>query len=171
ATKEMKRLKEKNLRRTALQEKTSIVCNYGPIRVQDARIRIARDDYHRQAAQADEERRVQKKESVDEVIYLRRWMKTVRSLLRASIGAVRGAGSSRGLWAKTERQKLLSSNHDMSRRYALIRELRDKFGVTVKGTALITWPPDYDRETVTSAANFISLEGTPGSSQLADIRS
>ncbi|KAH6961832.1 hypothetical protein BKA56DRAFT_700192, partial [Ilyonectria sp. MPI-CAGE-AT-0026] len=157
ATEEMKRLKEKNLHRTALQKKTSIVCNYGPIRVQDARIRIAKDDYHRQAAQADEERRVQRKEAVDEVKYIRRWLRTLRSLLRASLSAVRRVDS-RGLWSKIERQKLLPSNEDMSKQYALIRELRDKLGVTFEGTAMITWPPDYDRMTVTSAVKFVGLE-------------
>ncbi|KAH6954080.1 hypothetical protein BKA56DRAFT_435969, partial [Ilyonectria sp. MPI-CAGE-AT-0026] len=89
ATEEMRRLKEKNLRRTALQKRTSVVCNYGPIRVHDARIRIAKDDYNRQAAKADEERRVQRKETVDEVKYIRRWLRTVRSLLRASLNALR----------------------------------------------------------------------------------
>ncbi|KAJ3453677.1 hypothetical protein MRS44_017924 [Fusarium solani] len=69
STQEMKRLKEKNLRRRALQEGTSIVSNYGPIRVSDARLRIAKDDYHRRAAQAEEERRYRKKEAIDEVKY------------------------------------------------------------------------------------------------------
>jgi hypothetical protein len=72
ATQEMKRLKEKNIHRRALQEGTSIVSNYGPIRVRDARLHIAKDDYHRRAAQAKEDRHFRKKESLDEVKYIHR---------------------------------------------------------------------------------------------------
>lgn len=68
----MKHLKEKNLRRWALQEGTSIVSNYSPIRISDARLRIAKDDYHQRAAQAEEERRYRKKEAIDEVQYIYR---------------------------------------------------------------------------------------------------
>ncbi|KAM5350854.1 hypothetical protein ACJZ2D_017189 [Fusarium nematophilum] len=158
ATQEMKRLKEKNIHRRALQEGTFIVSNYGPIRVRDARLRIAKDDYHRRAAQAEEDRRFRKKESLDEVKYIHRWMKDVRSLLRPSLNDARGVEARRGWWVKGARQKLLSSNEDMGKRYALIREFQEELGVSVERATGITWPPEYDREIVTSAVKFLGLE-------------
>ncbi|KAM0080686.1 hypothetical protein ACKRZS_007155 [Fusarium odoratissimum] len=133
ATQEMKRLKEKNIHRRVLQEGTSIVSNYGPIRVRDARLRIAKDDYHRRAAQAEEGRHFRKNGSLDEVKYIHRWMKDVRSLLWPSLNDARGVEARRGWWVKGARQKLLSSNEDMGKRYALIREFQEELGVSVKG--------------------------------------
>ena len=158
STQEMKRLKAKNIHRQTLQEGTSIVSNYGPIRVHDARMRIAKDDYHRRAAQAEEERRFRKKEGIDEVKYIHRWMREVRIIIRASLNESRGDAARKGWWAKSSRQKLLSSNEDMSKRYALIREFQEAAGVTEGRHSGITWPPDYGKETITSAVKFLALE-------------
>jgi 8-oxo-dGTP pyrophosphatase MutT (NUDIX family) len=59
---------------------------------------------------------------------------------------------------KGARQKLLSSNEDMGKRYALIREFQEELGVSVERVTGITWPPEYDREIVTSAVKFLGLE-------------
>ena len=158
STQEMKRLKEKNLRRRALQEGTSIVSNYGPIRVSDARLRIAKDDYHRRAAQAEEERRYRKKEAIDEVKYIHRWMKDVRNIVRASFNEASGVDARRGWWVKAARRQLLSSNEDMSNRYALIREFSQELQAPLERLTGITWPPEYDAETVASAVKFLTLE-------------
>jgi hypothetical protein len=53
----MKRLKEKKIRRRALQEGTSIVSSYGPVCIHEARLRIAKDDYPRRTAHNEENRR------------------------------------------------------------------------------------------------------------------
>jgi hypothetical protein len=160
ATQEMKCLKENNLRlqAQALQKKTSVVWNYGPIRVHDGRLRTARDEYHRQAAQADEAQWIRKKQSINEVKYIHRWMRAVRSLLRASLNTVKGVEVRGGSWMKKACQKLLSSNDDMSKRYSVIRELHEKLEVTLEGKATISWPPSYDKGTVASAVEFLRLE-------------
>lgn len=158
STEEMKRLKEKNLRRRALQQGTQIVSNYGPIRVSDARLRVAKDEYHRRAAQAEEYRRYRKKEATDEVKYIYRWIKDVRSIVRVSVNNISGVEARRGLWAKAARRELLSSNEDMSKRYAIQREFRESFALSLERITGITWPPDYDEETVTSAVKFVALE-------------
>lgn len=72
ATQEVRRPTEKNLRRRARYEGTSIVLNYWPIRVSDARLHIARDDHNRVSQQKEEERRVRKKAVKDEMIHVQR---------------------------------------------------------------------------------------------------
>ncbi|KAG7000270.1 hypothetical protein FocnCong_v012429 [Fusarium oxysporum f. sp. conglutinans] len=62
ATQEMRRLKEKNLRRSAWDQGTTILANYGPITIYDARLRVAKDQHNRLAGQAAEEARVHTKE-------------------------------------------------------------------------------------------------------------
>ncbi|KAH7463447.1 hypothetical protein FOMA001_g18174 [Fusarium oxysporum f. sp. matthiolae] len=85
ATQEMHRLKEKALRRARLEEGTSGICKYGPIRVSDAKLRVARDEYNRQAAQEEKERRLLKRDVTDEVVYIRKWFKEVRACVRRSV--------------------------------------------------------------------------------------
>ncbi|RYC79285.1 hypothetical protein BFJ63_vAg17832 [Fusarium oxysporum f. sp. narcissi] len=70
ATNEMKRLKEKNLRRCIRKEGTSVIANYGPIRISDARLRVAKDEHNRRAAQKVEEERVRNKEVKIEADYI-----------------------------------------------------------------------------------------------------
>jgi hypothetical protein len=70
ATQEMHCLKEKALRRARLEEGTSVICKYGPIRVSDARLRVARDEYNRQAAQEEEEHRLLKRAQLEIQVYL-----------------------------------------------------------------------------------------------------
>lgn len=85
---EMHRLKEKALRRERLQEGTSIICKYGTIRVSDARLRVARDEYNRRASQEEEKRRLLKRDAHDEVRYVKRWLWAVSSRVRTSVKAV-----------------------------------------------------------------------------------
>ncbi|KAG7402744.1 hypothetical protein Forpe1208_v017043 [Fusarium oxysporum f. sp. rapae] len=74
ATQEMRRLKEKSLRRSERDEGTIIIANYGPITVYDARLRVAKDQHNRRANQDAELRRYYAKEVRDEAVYLRRWL-------------------------------------------------------------------------------------------------
>ncbi|XP_044714580.1 tc5 transposase DNA-binding domain-containing protein [Hirsutella rhossiliensis] len=74
ATAEMTKIKEKQAKRSSLQQQTTIVARYGPLSVGDARIRVARDEYNRQAAQEEEAQRVRNKEVRDEAGYIRRWL-------------------------------------------------------------------------------------------------
>ncbi|RYC79089.1 hypothetical protein BFJ63_vAg18033 [Fusarium oxysporum f. sp. narcissi] len=85
ATQEMRRLKEKSLRRSERDEGTIIIANYGPITVYDARLRVAKDQHNRRANQDAELRRYYAKEVRDEAVYLRRWLFSVRKLLRSSL--------------------------------------------------------------------------------------
>uniref|UniRef100_A0A0D2XRF9 Uncharacterized protein n=1 Tax=Fusarium oxysporum (strain Fo5176) TaxID=660025 RepID=A0A0D2XRF9_FUSOF len=73
-TQEMRRLKEKSLRRSERDEGTIIIANYGPITVYDARLRVAKDQHNRRANQDAELRRYYAKEVRDEAVYLRRWL-------------------------------------------------------------------------------------------------
>ncbi|KAF4447314.1 hypothetical protein F53441_9138 [Fusarium austroafricanum] len=67
ATQEMRRLKEKNLKRSARDQGTTILANYGPITIYDARLRVAKDQHNRLAGQAAEEACLHTKEVRDEV--------------------------------------------------------------------------------------------------------
>lgn len=85
----MKRLKEKNLRRQVRKEGAAVIANYGLIRVSDARLRVAKDEHNRRAAQKLEEERVRKKEVRIEADFIRRWLQEVRKVVRASVTAIR----------------------------------------------------------------------------------
>ncbi|XP_044718826.1 DDE superfamily endonuclease domain-containing protein [Hirsutella rhossiliensis] len=99
ATAEMTKIKEKQAKRSSLQQQTTIVARYGPLSVGDARIRVARDEYNRQAAQEEEAQRVRNKEVRDEAGYIRRWLRKVRFNVRISITEAK-IRDIRGLWAR-----------------------------------------------------------------------
>lgn len=91
ATQEMRRLKEKNLRRSAQDQGTTILANYRLITIYDARLRVAKDQHNRLAGQAAEEARMHTKEVRVKVGYLQRWIAAVRKMLRASLKDLRVA--------------------------------------------------------------------------------
>ena len=141
ATQEMHSLKEKALRQARLEEGTSIVCKYGPIHVSNARLCVVRDEYNRQAAQEEEKRRLVKRDAQDEVVYIRRWFKEIRALIRRSVRDVKikeifsfKKKHSRPLlqfknqadwWCKADYRVYLDSAVMLSQRYALYRELQE----------------------------------------------
>ncbi|KAG7408077.1 hypothetical protein Forpi1262_v018048 [Fusarium oxysporum f. sp. raphani] len=141
ATQEMRLLKEKNLRRSARDQGTTIIANYGPITVYDARLRVAKDQHNRLAGQAAEESRLHNKEVKDEVIYLRRWIAAVRKQLRISLKLLRVADlhssqpsysqkkklfTAGDFYIKSQHQEFLKSTALLGLRYRLHRELDDK---------------------------------------------
>ena len=179
ATAEMRRLKEKNLLRYSNQARTSIVGKYGPLRVGDARIRIAKDEYNRRAAQEDEERRLQKKYIQDEVLFLRRWLRNVRAKTRTSITLLKLSDiytKRNTVWreylnwpyegriTKATYRALLDSNEWLSQRYHLHRQLRLYTDSRPKVMLLeweeppMMWPEDYDEENITNAMQFVILD-------------
>lgn len=138
ATQAMRMMKEKNLRRRVRDERTSVIANYGPIRVHDARLRVAKDDHNRLANQQAEEKRIHRKEVENEVIYMKRWLSSVRRILRVSLTELRVAEVHSGQptyenqvkpftagnsWVKTDRRRSFSSSALMGQRYALHREM------------------------------------------------
>jgi hypothetical protein len=149
------------------------VANYGPIRVSDARLRVAKDDHERRAHQEEEARRVRKKAVRDEMAFLRRWLIRVRGVVRESIQKIRvediylpsSQAAWKGLkgrprrewWTKTDRRLYLSSGKWMSKRYALHREMREG-GLLHHWKPVITMPLDYDSEIVKDAVNLLADE-------------
>lgn len=174
ASQEMHRLKEKALRRERLQEGTSIICKYGPIRVSDARLRVARDEYNRRASQEEEKRRLLKRDAHDEVRYLKRWLWAVRSRVRTSVKAVniREIYSHQkrhwkpflqwkkhtDWWSKTDRRLHLDSGEWLSQRYFLHRELHERNKLLPDWESAVPWPSYYDAEVIEEAVRFIVLE-------------
>ncbi|KAJ0132654.1 Calpain-type cysteine protease ADL1 [Fusarium oxysporum f. sp. albedinis] len=55
ATQEIRRLKEKNLRRSTQDQRTTILANYRLITIYDARLRVTKDQHNRLAGQAAKE--------------------------------------------------------------------------------------------------------------------
>ena len=109
ATAEMKALRDKQLRRSTLLGKTLIIGKYGPLTVDDARIRVAKDEYNRLAAQEDKRQRLRKKETRDEAAYVRCWIREVRSIVRSSITKTTlHKVQQQSKWQKSDRRTLLS---------------------------------------------------------------
>ncbi|KEY72792.1 hypothetical protein S7711_10316 [Stachybotrys chartarum IBT 7711] len=75
ATREMRLIKRKALERTNRQAETGLIAKYGPITMGDARLRVARDEHNRRAAQDEEDERIFKRAANAEAAYLRRWNK------------------------------------------------------------------------------------------------
>lgn len=134
-------MKEKNLRRRVRDERTSVMANYGPIRVYDARLRVAKDDHNPLANQQAEEQRIHRKEVKNEIIYMKRWLSSVRRILRASLTELRVAEVHSGqptyenqvkpfaagdLWIKTDRRRSFFSSALTGQRYALHRKMLAK---------------------------------------------
>ncbi|KJZ70765.1 hypothetical protein HIM_09849 [Hirsutella minnesotensis 3608] len=155
STAEMQRLKEKQLRRSALESRTQIIGKYGPLTVHDARIRASRDEFNRRAAQEDEERRVKKKQARDEAAFLRRWLRDVRGFVRNSISCTKLAKQRRqGGWLKADRRAHLASTEWLCARYHSFRLLVHQGKVRNS----FTWPDWYDVETVQAAINIVISE-------------
>lgn len=72
ATQELHRLKEKATRQSALKTQTSVIAKYGPISVGDTRLRVLNNEHNQQAAQADEKKRILRRDSQDKGLFLRR---------------------------------------------------------------------------------------------------
>jgi hypothetical protein len=174
ATQELHRLKEKATRRSALKTQTSVIAKYGPISVGDARLRVLNDEYNRQAAQADEKKRILRRDSQDEGLFLRRWMRDIRSHVRPSITAVRVeviySNPRRGWkplcqlqlkrsnwWSKTDRRSHLASNKWLTQKYALHRQLQQLGIADDRWQGTVSWPRNYDPEVVQEAVNFAIL--------------
>ncbi|EGU83433.1 hypothetical protein FOXB_06055, partial [Fusarium oxysporum f. sp. conglutinans Fo5176] len=141
AAQEMRRLKEKNLKRSARDQGIVILANYGPITVYDAGLRVAKDLHNRRANQAAEELRFHKREVRDEAEYARRWLLQVRKLLRASLRDLRVADIVRSqptysqevksftagqFHLKAQHQECISSTALLETRYCLHREMHSK---------------------------------------------
>ncbi|XP_044715959.1 uncharacterized protein HRG_10133 [Hirsutella rhossiliensis] len=154
ATAEMTKIKEKQAKRSSLQQQTTIVARYGPLSDGDARIRVARDEYNRQAAQEEEAQRVRNKEVRDEAGYIRRWLRKVRFNVRISITEAK-IRDIRGLWAKGDKRAHLNCNEWMCASYRILRELHNR---GVGQSKAIMWPEYYDREIVKEAAELVVME-------------
>ncbi|XP_044718012.1 DDE superfamily endonuclease domain-containing protein [Hirsutella rhossiliensis] len=155
ATDEMRRLKENQLRRSKLAEGTSIVGKFGPLTVHDSRLRVAKDEYNRLAAQADEARRRLKKEVREEAAISKSSNKQLRLLGR----------DKRGL------RSYMDSIESICYQYAAFRALGDPDrstdcpfawiwynDITYTRSSVLTWPKDYDREVVQKAVELVILE-------------
>ena len=67
---EIKRLKEKNLKRESYLSRTLVIRRYRPLTVYNTRLRLAKNNYNKQAKQAAKEERICKKEAHNKVAYL-----------------------------------------------------------------------------------------------------
>ncbi|KAJ3456840.1 hypothetical protein MRS44_016863 [Fusarium solani] len=137
ATRELQRFKDKALRRLTLSEGTSLIYKYGPIRVGDARLRVARDEYNRRAAQQEEQRRLLKKDALNEVKF---WKKRC------------------DWWSKANRRRHLDSAVFLSQRYALHRQLHLRKKLIPDWEPTVPWPYYYDNEVIIEALKFIVLD-------------
>ncbi|EXU94963.1 hypothetical protein X797_011954 [Metarhizium robertsii] len=157
ATAEMKALKENQLQRSTLLDRTSVIGRYRPLTVGDARIRVAKDEYNRVAAQEDERQRLRKKEARNEAAYVRRWLREVRSIVRSSITKIAmHEVQQQGNWHKSDRRAHLNRLDWMCQRYRLHRQL---FYHGWKRSNTIKWPEDYDSKIIGKAVNLVVQNG------------
>ncbi|KAG5933299.1 hypothetical protein E4U59_006978 [Claviceps monticola] len=75
---EMRLIKEKALARTNRHVQTAVIGKLGPLSMRDARLRVAKDQYSRRAAQREEKGRIFKRNIRQEMVFLRRWVAKVR---------------------------------------------------------------------------------------------
>ncbi|KAJ6436237.1 restless-like transposase [Purpureocillium lavendulum] len=123
ATAELRRLQKKSLERQRRDEHTMVVAKFGPISMHDARLRAARDEYNRQAAQEDEQRRIFRRDVRQEVGCFRRWLRETRARVRKSVSRLRTRDlflemSQASLYGKTRKDS------DISPLFLLLRTVR-----------------------------------------------
>ncbi|CCE29712.1 uncharacterized protein CPUR_03559 [Claviceps purpurea 20.1] len=78
ATREMRLIEEKALARTNRHAQTAVIGKLGPLSMRDARLRVAKYQYSRRAAQKEEKERIFKRNTRQEMVSLCRWVAKVR---------------------------------------------------------------------------------------------
>ncbi|KAJ6436253.1 reverse transcriptase [Purpureocillium lavendulum] len=175
ATAELRRLQKKSLERQRRDEHTMVVAKFGPISMHDARLRAARDEYNRQAAQEDEQRRIFRRDVRQEVGCFRRWLRETRARVRKSVSRLRTRdlflrvhsfeiddvnygmkeGSQTERWFnKADRRLHLNSDSWMAYRYAIHRELLDG-RIRVDQPHHLQWPEEVDGEVLEGAVQQV----------------
>ncbi|KAM4060884.1 DDE superfamily endonuclease [Hirsutella rhossiliensis] len=133
ATAEMTKIKEKQAKRSSLQQQTTIVARYGPLSVGDAKFESPEtntiDKRHKKRHRESGIRRI--------------------SITEARIRDIRG------LWAKGDKRAHLNCNEWMCASYRILRELHNR---GVGQSKAIMWPEYYDREIVKEAAELVVME-------------
>lgn len=133
ASRELHRLQEKSLHRDDRRQRNRVITNLGPMTVGDARLRAAKDEHNRKAAKDDEKRRLFSRDTARETSFLRRWIRRVRKVVRASVTTAKNKHllynvspeGSQPKWLPTfpkmERRRYLDSDAWMAMRYNLHR--------------------------------------------------
>ncbi|RZF47013.1 hypothetical protein LSTR_LSTR015476 [Laodelphax striatellus] len=95
------------------------------------------------------------KRSRDEVPYIRRWMRDLRSVVRNSITKLKPAELRlQGGLNKADRRAQLDDPEPLCLRYRIFRELRHNGRIANS----FTWPSDYDDTTIKEAALLLVAE-------------
>jgi hypothetical protein len=164
ASNELRAVHEKALNRRRYEAHTSVIARYGPIRAGDARLRAAKDDANREAAQKEEAIRIQKRSIAHEAMYARRWIGQARKSLRYSIKRMtfrdtmiysRSEGTARKWFTKGDIYAALKADALMAMKYACIRELQQRPAMKTT-TFVIAMPIDYNEGIIYEAVQYIT---------------
>ncbi|KAG6232621.1 hypothetical protein E4U26_004616 [Claviceps purpurea] len=160
ATREMRLIEEKALARTNRHAQTAVIGKLGPLSTRDARLRVAKYQYSRRAAQKEEKERIFKRNTRQEMVSLCRWV------------------------AKVRLKAYLDNTFYISQRYDLLREMcaaemaaaedsaaldsafledpavtaakAHKLSYNVSHNAnVMLWPKEYDEAIVTAAIELV----------------
>ncbi|KAG6194032.1 hypothetical protein E4U10_003395 [Claviceps purpurea] len=110
----MRLIEEKALARTNRHAQTAVIGKLGPLSTRDARLRVAKYQYSRRAAQKEEKERIFKRNTRQEMVSLCRWVAKVR--LKPSKVKAQGR-------IKKDRQAYLDNTSYISQHYKLLREM------------------------------------------------
>ncbi|KAG5924683.1 hypothetical protein E4U61_007358 [Claviceps capensis] len=123
ATREMRLIKEKALARTSRHVQTAVIGKLGPLSMRDARLRVAKDQYSRRAAQREEKARIFKRDIRQEMVFLRRWVAKVRLKVCSSLMVMKPSKVKAQHWIKKHRHAYLDNTSYISLHCDLLREM------------------------------------------------
>ncbi|KAG5931608.1 hypothetical protein E4U60_005948 [Claviceps pazoutovae] len=174
-------------RKNQRHAQTAVIGKLGPLSMRDARLRVAKDQYSRRAAQKEEKERIFKRNTRQEMAFLRRWVAKVRLKARSSLRVIKPSKVK-----AQDRRAYLDNTSYISQHYALLREicaaekaaaedsavidpalldfavLEDPAITAAKAHKLsynvshneniILWPKEYDEAVVTAAIKLVVSE-------------
>ncbi|KAG6176166.1 hypothetical protein E4U27_005432 [Claviceps purpurea] len=177
ATREMRLIEEKALARTNRHAQTAVIGKLGPLSTRDARLRVAKYQYSRRAAQKEEKERIFKRNTRQEMVSLCRWVAKVRlkayldntSYISQRYDLLRGMCAAE--MAAAEDSAALDSAFLEDPAVTAAKAHKLSYNVSHNANVML-WPKEYDEAIVTAAIELVvsDLQQRAASRQLLQFK-
>ncbi|KAG6217126.1 hypothetical protein E4U50_004468 [Claviceps purpurea] len=179
----MRLIEEKALARTNRHAQTAVIGKLGPLSMRDARLRVAKYQYSRRAAQKEEKERIFKRNTRQEMVSLCRWVAKVRlkayldntsyisqhyDLLREMCAAEKAAAED-----SAALNSAFLPDFAVPEDPAVTASKAHKLSYNVSRNAnVMLWPKEYDEAIVTAAIELVvsDLQQRAASRQLLQLK-
>ncbi|KAG6215665.1 hypothetical protein E4U34_005538 [Claviceps purpurea] len=151
----MRLIEEKALARTNRHAQTAVIGKLGPLSTRDARLRVAKYQYSRRAAQKEEKERIFKRNTRQEMVSLCRWVAKVR--LKAYLDNTSYISQHCDLLREMcAAEKAAAEDSAALEDPAVTAAKAHKLSYNVSHNAnVMLWPKEYDEAIVTAAIELV----------------